>query len=60
MSFDDLRQYGTNEVVGARVNFLLASLAKIEGLPGVKRDFCKLEMTEKAPCNAPPNCAVLP
>ena len=42
MASTALGQYRTNEVVGARVNFLLASLAKIEGLPGVNQDFCRL------------------
>ena len=42
------------------MNFPSVQLAEIEGLLVVNRDFCKLEMAEKASRDAPPNCAVLP
>ena len=55
-----LGQYRTNEVVDARVNFSQDSLAEIEGLLAVNRDFCKMKIAEKAPHSVPLNCAVLP
>ena len=55
-----IRQYRTNEVADGRVNFSPDSLAGIEGLPAVNRDFCKMEMGEKAPHSVLLNCAGLP
>ena len=43
-----------------RVNFSPDSIAEIEGLLDVNRDFCKMKMAKKAPHSAPPNCAVSP
>ena len=42
-----LRQYRTDEVVDVRVNFSPDSIAEIEGLLDVNRDFCKMKMAKR-------------
>ena len=54
------RQYRTNEVVDARVNFSQDSLAETKGLLGVNRGFCKMKIAKKASRSVPLNCAALP
>ena len=56
----EVRQYRTNEVAQMWMNFVQDAIAKIEGLLGVNRDFCKRQIAQNSPQMPPPNCAVLP
>jgi len=42
------------------VNFSTDAIADFEGLLAVNREICKQQMSEKAPPDAPPYCAVFP
>jgi len=42
------------------MDFSSDAIAESEGLLEVNRDFCKMQMAEKASSMLPPNCAVLP
>ena len=48
------------KVVSWRVNFLIYAIADFEGLLAVNREIYKQQMSEKAPPDAPPYCAVFP
>jgi hypothetical protein len=53
-------KYRTIKVVSWRVNFLTDAIADFEGLLTVNREICKQQMSEKAPPDALPYCAVFP
>ena len=56
----DLRKYRAIKVVSWRVNFSTDAIADFEGLLAVNREICKQQMSEKAPPDVPPYCAVFP
>ena len=55
-----LRKYRAIKVVSWRVNFSTDAIADFEGLLAVNREICKQQMSEKAPQDVPPYCAVFP
>ena len=55
-----LRKYRAIKVVSWRVNFPTDAIADFEGLLAVNREICKQQMSEKAPPDVPPYCAVFP
>ena len=55
-----LRKYRAIKVVSWRVNFSTDAIADFEGLLAVNREICKQQMSEKAPPDVPPYCAVFP
>ena len=53
-------KYRAIKVVSWRVNFSTDAIADFEGLLAVNREICKQQMSEKAPPDVPPYCAVFP
>ena len=60
MNVISLRKYRAIKVVSWRVNFSTDAIADFEGLLAVNREICMQQMSEKAPPDAPPYCAVVP
>jgi hypothetical protein len=48
------------KVVSWRVNFSTDAIADFEGLLVVNQEICKPQMSEKAPPDVPPYCAIFP
>ncbi|MBO7669991.1 MAG: hypothetical protein J6S60_05325 [Oscillospiraceae bacterium] len=55
-----LRKYRAIKVVSWQVYFSTDAIADFEGLLAVNREICKQQMSEKAPPDVPPYCAVVP
>ena len=60
LSKKSVRKYRAIKVVSWRVNFSTDAIADFEGLLAVNREICKQQMSEKAPPDVPPYCAVFP